>query len=663
MITLNKITFKNFKIFGDDSYTINFSSSNLTLLDGPNGYGKTSVFDGIELALTGNIERLISLESRQNPSDIVVAHNGSNNIEIVIELTDDSDAIKTFKRSLRNPIPNNLKKISKFVEIWELSELIDSKYITCSQSRLDDYFNSKNFKRDFLLFHYVPQEETSRFLKSNNESQRAEELAKLFGNTIEADKKLNHLQYILTRIKLKNKFVLERIDDIKRTYSLDDKSSDDSLLEAEYTVLFPWLENSPYWDTRNIEEFSKQRLNNALNEVASIRNFINNRKFYLRNLQFEKSINQKETIDLYLKYYRFTEHYDSIVRQNKINQKISKLYDAIYSRKLENIYKIPFLEEAFDALEVKYLNEFLIELSSILKMERDTNGINFVLTEIIKNHSSLSDSLPHINNESNCMLCGHDYKSHDNLSKAILKHGDALRSNISGNEKLLIEARDNFQSKYISNLQFLCESYLKLNNNVSQGQLLELAKANNIIDRFEKLRLWLISENIDHDDLLSNTLNSHTESNYYTLCERIRLAIGKSSDSYNEANQDNIFDRIYRDYFQNNSRLIRNITHDALDSKENYIKSKYFSSQKEIIEELRSLSKHNSLLELAKNDVESICTTINKKIKQYRKKLLADIEIPFYIYSGKILQSHQAGLGQGILIKDLPEMMNLKMLD
>ncbi|HCJ1251013.1 TPA: AAA family ATPase, partial [Pseudomonas aeruginosa] len=63
MIHLNKITLKNFKIFGGEPYTISFEDSNLVLLDGPNGYGKTSVFDAIELGLTGNITRLISLEN------------------------------------------------------------------------------------------------------------------------------------------------------------------------------------------------------------------------------------------------------------------------------------------------------------------------------------------------------------------------------------------------------------------------------------------------------------------------------------------------------------------------------------------------------------------------------------------------------------------------
>ncbi|MDO7899213.1 AAA family ATPase [Pseudomonas citrulli] len=48
MINLNKITLKNFKVFGDEPYTINFEDNTLVLLDGPNGYGKTSVFDAIE---------------------------------------------------------------------------------------------------------------------------------------------------------------------------------------------------------------------------------------------------------------------------------------------------------------------------------------------------------------------------------------------------------------------------------------------------------------------------------------------------------------------------------------------------------------------------------------------------------------------------------------
>lgn len=193
MIHLKKVTFKNFKIFGNEPYIINFGQNNLILLDGPNGYGKTSVFDAIELALTGNISRLISVENRQIPTDIVVAHKGNENIEITIEFIDENSNVKIFQRKLKNNPPNALKKISKFTELWELHEIIDEKSITSSQSKLEQYFDSKDFARDFLLFHYVQQEETSQFLKTKNEARRAEELAQLFGNTLDADEKLNKL--------------------------------------------------------------------------------------------------------------------------------------------------------------------------------------------------------------------------------------------------------------------------------------------------------------------------------------------------------------------------------------------------------------------------------------------------------------------------------------
>ena len=52
---LNKIHMNNFKLF--DKKNIEFKSADLIVLDGPNGYGKTSTFEAIEYILTGNINR------------------------------------------------------------------------------------------------------------------------------------------------------------------------------------------------------------------------------------------------------------------------------------------------------------------------------------------------------------------------------------------------------------------------------------------------------------------------------------------------------------------------------------------------------------------------------------------------------------------------------
>ncbi|MBN0817928.1 chromosome segregation protein SMC, partial [Pseudomonas aeruginosa] len=124
-------------------------------------------------------------------------------------------------RKLKTQIPNISKRISRFADLWELNEIIDGKSFPTHQNALEQYFDSQNFPRDFLLFHYVQQEETARFLKTNNETQRAEELAQLFGNTREADERLSKLADISRKVAASKRSVTSRIESIKYLYKID----------------------------------------------------------------------------------------------------------------------------------------------------------------------------------------------------------------------------------------------------------------------------------------------------------------------------------------------------------------------------------------------------------------------------------------------------------
>ena len=109
---------------------------------------------------------------------------------------------------------------------------------------------------------------------------------------------------------------------------------------------------------------------------------------------------------------------------------------------------------------------------------------------------------------------------------------------------------------------------------------------------------------------------------------------------------------VYRDYFNNNSALTGSISDEALEKKIIYLKSQFFRSIHTIIVNLNALEEKQERLKTIKDELSEIIQSVRTQIRQYRKRLITDIEIPFYIYSGKILQTHQAGLGQGILIKD-----------
>ncbi|MDR5886299.1 ATP-binding protein [Vreelandella janggokensis] len=660
MISLSKITFNNFKVFGGKPYTIVFEDNRLVLLDGPNGYGKTSVFDAIELGVTGNIDRLISLESRQYPADVVVAHQGAGSVDIILEFKDANSNVKIFQRKLKDKIPNNAKKISKFSELWELNEIVDGVSLSSDQHKLNEHFGCKDFARDFLLFHYVQQEETSRFLKTKNETQRAEELSQLFGNTREADEKLTKLIEIHKEITTNKKKVKARTEEINRLYNPDQdifiSAGDDEL----HDYCLPWLaevNKSPFWDEPKITGLSHERLNSSLEEIGHIKDFLQYQSFFFRSRRFDSAIHQREILELYVGYSNFIDYYDFYARRSVEYEKIKSSHLVLASGDLKKIVNINIFGDVFQLLGLGSSLDFESALQSLVEEEKKTSGLNSIYSELIKHHDSISEGLKKIPSEASCLLCGQDYESHDALSHAIAKHGHLLRSELSEQDKILVTTRDTFNNSHLIPLADACAAYLEKTLAPAQEDLLYLSKALKMKDRFEKLQLWLKFENIEYEDLLATSFPSEGGRHNISvatdsLCERIRSAIGEAPDGYYEANGSNTFDRIYRDYFKSKYDKLDLVSIDQLDKKESYIKNLYFSSLLEVSEELVKLSRKSELLERAEGDVFKLIQIVKSKIKQYRKKLITDIEIPFYIYSGKILQSHQAGLGHGIFIKD-----------
>lgn len=105
---ISKIEVSSFKAF--KRIYLDLGESSLLTLDGPNGYGKTSIFDAIELLLTGQISRIQNLFDtllkghKKNYTDNLFwnSRSGDNDLCIKIEFINDDRKLVLARGTSKN---------------------------------------------------------------------------------------------------------------------------------------------------------------------------------------------------------------------------------------------------------------------------------------------------------------------------------------------------------------------------------------------------------------------------------------------------------------------------------------------------------------------------------------------------------------------------------
>src|SRR5690606_6243637 len=98
---------------------------------------------------------------------------------------------------------------------------------------------------------------------------------------------------------------------------------------------------------------------------------------------------------------------------------------------------------------------------------------------------------------------------------------------------------------------------------------------------------------------------------------------------------------LYIEYFQNKESF-NSISIDLLERKKVYIKNELnkVSSQR-----LTFLKQRSYKIDKILSQIDPIKYSYTTTIRDHKKEMIEKIKIPFYVYSGKILQSYQQGLG------------------
>lgn len=185
-VIVKRLEVRNFKVF--EKLELTLESDHLVVLDGPNGFGKSSFFDAMELLLTGKIRRYIELEeltvdrrSLKTGCPWLFKQASVNDwLSIRAEIVVDGQS-HFLERAASKAVLDEHKGVTDLrIPLYELVDFSAERVEAISQE--ETYLSTllgEQYQRDFELFHYVEQEENTRLLKQK-EKDRQGQIAHLF---------------------------------------------------------------------------------------------------------------------------------------------------------------------------------------------------------------------------------------------------------------------------------------------------------------------------------------------------------------------------------------------------------------------------------------------------------------------------------------------------
>lgn len=652
---ISKLQIQAFKAFTNIEF--DFNKSSLITLEGPNGYGKTSTFDAIELLFTGKISRisdlykLVMVDTKKKFKDNLYWNkkNGEVDLKIKVELMNDIDNEKIsfvrlgFINDLKVEINNKANNFNIF-SLYKLDDFNSESTENKLENHFFEQFFGENFCSNYSMLNYLHQGQ-SQFIFSKKVTDRKKALEELI-KTTEIKKRIdicNKAEIKLTKQEKVQKLEIEEIG--AKLKNILEKN----ISESEYDVTYKKIstqKTSPKWDDR--EFFSQEG-------DANYNNFIREIDLLIECCKRKEDIhirNQNSAIEKFI-----IDNDSSLLLLVSIGKHIGK-FDALQlvNKKLLEIDQILLiLDKNFNAIsqeEVtklgslgvlisKKLNETIIEKDKKLALLSEKKvkllELNKIREDLYAKHKQSFGE-----DNTKCALCGIDWENVEKLIQNIRLISDLYINEIG------------------SSTEDLSKIYLKISSELTSIKELYVKEKDALLKDF----------NID----LFSKLN--ISQNFFETLNSLSSRLEKMAISYSSVyTDDDIELKIRKDKIISNLRGLKKIEGDVLPvgweaaisvtfeknkdfydlleddlhHKKNYVNKKFkefkdieLQCTKKILKEKNDLY-HANLN--AKAKVVKLKKTLTDTERDYSSRIIANIELIFHIYSGRLIQNYQRGLG------------------
>jgi exonuclease SbcC len=223
-VRIKELNIKNFRIF-KGKYRFDFSDKNLIIIYGNNGNGKSTIFDSIEWAMTGELLRYKGSTER-NKFNYIFNNKvfGSKDCEVFVELVFDNDGQELrIKRICKCNQKGNNAKTKIFIDGVEYKEQDGSQQIRellINNMSDEEIFDKGKFRDMFSATQLLSQDEIADFVSSKRPSDRLSVMEKILGVDRYGEDFREYIKNKISNLSFE-------IDNKKKNKELFMKSSDD----------------------------------------------------------------------------------------------------------------------------------------------------------------------------------------------------------------------------------------------------------------------------------------------------------------------------------------------------------------------------------------------------------------------------------------------------
>ncbi len=749
---LIKLFVENFKGL-EGRHVVGFDKDT-TLLTGANGFGKTTIFDAVELCLTGKLHRTEVKKGVTNDNRDYIKpffqNNSKNEVTLKLHLKKDCGQELVIVRHLQKRVSDRPKvtgranKANNFnilelysEEVAKFSEEgfdLDSA-VGIKQEDITRFFDFADKDIDingiYHIFNYLQQEEATYFLKKS-EQERKNSLGFLFRTDIQEKKlksikdKCRKLNELIGQYEGELKGIKHRqVDSVGYQQIFKGKT-------IKFDVVDPFLALSGNETAINFEKLSEEteKLIKFTKEFNPIEFSLKNKSKKIRTLLID-DVGFKEYFILsgVLKgdiYKSLTLSFDNMKNDKLLEayilQNLVGKYDAanVINIKFNEVKKFESAKEHDKDELVKQLvdlfspelKDSLERLVSMKKMQiASLDGLNkaiLVLENTLKDLDRQFKLIQDHEDKCMCPYCGTQFSDVSELAKSLKERRNTFLGLTSVNTEDLKNLDKEIFDTIIKPVEEKVAVFKNDHSKYDELVLRKLKALQGHTYNFTKIKVDLEAHGDEfkwnvinsEDDLerekvaikskLSGifpidksvwekvvNLHSKNYSNAYELMEdwefphdlqvkfgdegvteyiledHVATFTGYLEGKFKGIKYDPVKssdpEGLYSKYFDSDAQQFGQINSYVLEQKKKYL-SYLFGIKKNYLfnEYSNRIKKLNKIL----SKLDRLENVYDDEIKKYKKGMIKKIQIPFYIYTAKILQNYQQGMGIFISVKD-----------